>query len=140
MDAFAAFGESKPKAARHGVKGGENPLFMSRGDGSGATRVGWCPEDSGGTAARFFYTAKASRSDRGEGNTHPTVKPTELMKWLVRLVCRKGGVVMDPFAGSGTTAKACLAEGMECILIEREAEYVEIIKNRLAPDPGSLFG
>lgn len=84
-----------------------------------------------GSAARFFYCAKASKKDRGEGNNHPTVKPTELMKWLIQLVTPVGGVVLDPFAGSGTTLVACERLGFDSIGIEREPEYVEIIKRRL---------
>ncbi len=81
--------------------------------------------------ARFFYTAKASRKERGEGNTHPTVKSLSLMRWLVRLVTPKGGNVLDPFAGSGTTLLAAHLEGFDYLGIEREAEYVEIIRRRL---------
>ena len=84
-----------------------------------------------GSAARFFYSAKADASDR-LGSKHPTVKPVDLMRWLVRLVTPKGGLVLDPFAGTGTTGMACMAEGMRCILIEREAEYVADIKRRIA--------
>lgn len=84
-----------------------------------------------GSAARFFYCAKASKKERGEGNNHPTVKPIALMKWLVTLVTPEGGVVLDPFAGSGTTLVACKELGRSCIGIERESEYVEIIKRRL---------
>lgn len=87
--------------------------------------------DSGG-ASRFFYTAKASRKERGEGNVHPTVKPLALMRWLVQLVTPKGGVVLDPFAGSGTTLLAAQSEGFDAVGIEREAEYVEIIKKRIS--------
>ena len=90
--------------------------------------------DKGG-ASRFFYTAKASRADRstnGANNTHPTVKPTDLMRWLVRLVTPPGGVVLDPFAGSGTTLVAARAEGVRCIGIEREEEYAEIVAARLS--------
>jgi site-specific DNA-methyltransferase (adenine-specific) len=83
-------------------------------------------------AARFFYCAKASRSDRGEGNTHPTVKPTDLMRYLCRLVTPPGGTVLDPFAGSGSTGKAAALEGFRFIGIEREAEYVEIARARIA--------
>jgi site-specific DNA-methyltransferase (adenine-specific) len=88
-----------------------------------------------GGASRFFYTAKASRSDRstnGANNTHPTVKPTDLMRWLVRLVTPPGGVVLDPFAGSGSTLVAARAEGVRCIGIEREEEYAEIVAARLS--------
>ena len=64
-------------------------------------------------------------------NTHPTVKPTDLMRHLVRLVTPKGGTVLDPFLGSGTTALAAEAEGFDWVGIEREAEYVRITEQRL---------
>jgi site-specific DNA-methyltransferase (adenine-specific) len=83
-----------------------------------------------GSAARFFYCAKASKADRGEGNTHPTVKPTALMRWLVRLVTPPGGVVLDPFAGSGSTGRAAAIEGFDSILIEQDASYAEIARAR----------
>lgn len=90
------------------------------------------PYDDSGSAARFFYSAKASKTDRN-GSKHPTVKPIALMQWLTRLVTPPGGAVLDPFAGSGTTGAACAAEGFNCVLIEREAEYVADIKRRLLP-------
>lgn len=89
--------------------------------------------DSGG-ASRFFYIAKASRAERGEGNTHPTVKPVELMCWLVRLITPSGGTVLDPFCGSGTTGIAALREGFSFIGIEREPEYAEIARARIRSD------
>ena len=89
-----------------------------------------CYADSG-SAARFFYTAKASKADR-EGSTHPTVKPTTLMRYLCRLVTPPNGIVLDPFTGSGSTGKAAMMEGFRFIGIEREAEYVEIAKARIA--------
>ncbi|MFO1080837.1 MAG: site-specific DNA-methyltransferase [Reyranellaceae bacterium] len=89
-----------------------------------------------GSAARFFYTAKADADDR-LGSKHPTVKPVDLMRWLVRLVTPPGGTVLDPFAGSGTTGMACLAEGLDCILVEREAEYVADIRRRIAHVSGT---
>jgi len=93
-----------------------------------------------GSAARFFYCAKASKADREQGNGHPTVKPTELMRYLCRLVTSPGGVVLDPFMGSGSTGKAALLEGFGFIGIEREAEYLEIARGRIqAPAQGSLF-
>jgi len=128
-----------------------------------------------GSAARFFYCAKASKADRDEGcegleaksrledvgnkwtavdyryghersvmsrNHHPTVKPTALMRYLCRLVTPPGGVVLDPFTGSGSTGKAAILEGFRFIGIEREAEYVEIAKARIGavePKPGRLF-
>ena len=120
-----------------------------------------------GSAARFFYCAKASKSDRDEGvmlamvtgaemtgrepdtdglnspragagrtsgarNNHPTVKPTALMQWLVRLVTPPGGKVLDPFAGSGSTGKACAIEGFEFIGFEMDPHYCEIAKQRIA--------
>ena len=89
-------------------------------------------DSSSGSAARFFYCAKASRADRGGDNHHPTVKPTALMRYLCRLVTPPGGLVLDPFAGSGSTGKAAIAEGFLFIGIEREAEYVEIARARIA--------
>lgn len=120
------------------------------------------------SAARFFYCAKASKRDRDEGcegleerqpihgrgnekgglqvsnsknhkrNNHPTVKPTDLMRYLCRLVTPPGGIVLDPFAGSGSTGKACAVEGFRFIGIEREAEYCEIARARIAAE-GGLF-
>jgi site-specific DNA-methyltransferase (adenine-specific) len=91
-------------------------------------------------AARFFYCAKASKADRGEGNGHPTVKPTDLMRYLCRLVTPPGGAVLDPFMGSGSTGKAAVLEGFRFIGIEREAEYLEIARGRIElPAQGSLL-
>lgn len=85
-----------------------------------------------GSASRFFYCAKASKKDRGEGNNHPTVKPLSLMRYLAKLIkTPTGGVVLDPFMGSGTTGVACLLEGRDFIGIEREEEYYNIAKNRI---------
>lgn len=118
------------------------------------------------SAARFFYSAKASKSDRDEGvllakktaaemtdrepdtdglnspragagrtsgtrNNHPTVKPTALMQWLVRLVTPPGGKVLDPFMGSGSTGKACAIEGFDFIGFEMDPHYCEIAKQRI---------
>jgi site-specific DNA-methyltransferase (adenine-specific) len=94
-----------------------------------------------GDAARFFYCAKASRSDRGEGNTHPTVKPTDLMRYLCRLVTPPGGTVLDPFMGSGSTGKAAALEGFHFLGIEREAQYLDIARARIRAvvDAAPLF-
>lgn len=92
---------------------------------------------STGSAARFFYCAKADRADRNEGgvdNTHPTVKPTDLMRHLCRLVTPVGGTVLDPFAGSGSTIKAAELEGFSAIGIEMQAEYIEIARRRVGGD------
>jgi site-specific DNA-methyltransferase (adenine-specific) len=109
-----------------------------------------------GDAARFFYTAKASKADREAGvagvagvgalrdngresmprknNPHPTVKPTDLMRYLCRLITPPNGIVLDPFMGSGSTGKAAMAEGFRFIGIEREAEYIEIARARISAE------
>lgn len=89
------------------------------------------PHDKPGSASRFFYSAKADADDR-IASKHPTVKPVDLMQWLVRLVTPKGGLVLDPFAGTGTTGEAAWREGMRAVLIEREAEYQADIARRMA--------
>jgi len=85
---------------------------------------------SEGSAARFFYSAKADATER-IGSKHPTVKPVDLMQYLVRLVTPPGGTVLDPFAGTGTTGEAAWREGFNAILIEREAEYQHDIAERM---------
>lgn len=87
--------------------------------------------DAGGSAARFFFSAKADHDDR-LGSKHPTVKPLDLMRWLVRLVCPKGGTVVDPFAGTGPTGAAAFWEGCSAILCEREEEYQADIAKRMS--------
>jgi len=82
--------------------------------------------------ARYFYCPKVSKSERGEGNSHPTVKPIALMRYLCRLVTPKGGTVLDPFMGSGSTGIACKEEGFEFIGIEREKEYFQIAEKRIS--------
>jgi DNA modification methylase len=83
-----------------------------------------------GSAARFFYTAKADADDR-LGSKHPTVKPLDLIQYLVRLVTPKGGIVLDPFAGTGTLGEAAFREAASAILIEREEEYQDDIVKRM---------
>ena len=104
--------------------------YADKGSTSFAAKPGMrrAPAD---TPARFFYCAKASKKDRGEGNVHPTVKPTALMEWLVKLVTPEGGVVLDPFMGSGTTGIACANLGRYFIGIEREWEYMRIAGPRV---------
>lgn len=80
--------------------------------------------------SRLYFSAKADKLDR-IGSKHPTVKPVDLMQWLCRLITPPGGVVLDPFAGSGSTGEAAWREGMRCILIEREEEYQADIAERL---------
>ena len=145
-----------------GVKvGGQYARSAGVHDGGQRADGTACYGDTG-SAARFFYCAKASRTDRNEGcegmpskmpkaangaenavsanrgsrsgpreNHHPTVKPTDLMRYLCRLVTPPGGVVLDPFTGSGSTGKAAILEGFRFIGIEREAEYVEIARARI---------
>lgn len=84
-----------------------------------------------GSAARFFYTAKASRDERGDGNNHPTVKPVDLMRYLVRLVTPPGGLVVDCFMGSGTTGVAAFLEGFQFIGIELNPEYAALAERRI---------
>lgn len=86
--------------------------------------------DKGG-ASRFFYCAKASKSDRDLGNNHPTVKPTDLMRYLCRLITPPNGIVLDPFMGSGSTGKGAILEGFDFIGMELHPEYVEIAKARI---------
>ena len=94
-----------------------------------------------GGASRFFYTAKASRSDRGgRFNTHATVKPTELLRWLLTLLATPtGGTCLDPFAGSGSTVVVCKALGRKCIGIELIERYCEIAAKRLQGETAGMF-
>lgn len=97
------------------------------------------PANSGG-ASRFFYVAKASKAEReagldiadGRANHHPTVKPIALMRYLVRMVTPKGGVVLDPFTGSGSTGCAAVLEGCDFVGMDITPEYVEIAQKRIA--------
>jgi site-specific DNA-methyltransferase (adenine-specific) len=124
--------------------------------GEFADRTCWGSYHDRGSAARFFqpcpltreelrfhYSAKAGKVDRA-GSSHPTIKPLSLMRWLVRMVTPPGGTVLDPFAGSGTTGAAAVAEGFQAVLVEREAEYIQDIVRRLggaekpAVEPGEV--
>jgi site-specific DNA-methyltransferase (adenine-specific) len=82
-------------------------------------------------ASRFFYCAKVSKKERGEGNNHPTVKPIKLMQYLIRLITPPNGIVLDPFSGSGSTLLAAKNENKNYIGFELNEEYIEIIINRL---------
>jgi DNA modification methylase len=154
-----------PDVSTGAVKPYENAGKPGFDGGWGKTKT-LVQEASAGSAARFFYCAKADRADRNEGldgmpetrrsdadgmlmsdprmdkpqqrrasaNHHPTVKPTDLMRYLCRLVTPKGGTVLDPFMGSGSTLKAAELEGFSAIGIELSAEYIEIAKRRIAAD------
>lgn len=125
--------------------GNTSAAFGAESRPAGSQMVGY--GDAGG-ASRFFpvfrYEAKAPASERPrlpDGSAHPTVKPLELMRWIVRLVTPPGGLVLDPFAGSGTTGEACVIEGFRCVLIEKDPQYADLIKTRLAkPIQPDLFG
>lgn len=167
-----------PETKSGSINGTYNNTIMaqSNGDRNGKPIHLEFNGDSG-SAARFFYCAKASKRDRDEGcegieerksgmsngaqkhgdgydkgqdiglnrvvarrNHHPTVKPTDLMRYLCRLVTPPGGTVLDPFAGSGSTGKACALEGFRFIGIEREMEYCKIAEARIAAVDVGLFG
>lgn len=118
---------------RNSGKGYHPDVFGSESRAVGTPMV--THGDSGG-ASRFFpvfrYQAKAPSRERPKDEvTHPTVKPLELMRWLVRLVTPPDGIVLDPFAGSGTTGEACAEEGFRCVLVEREPGYLRLIRKRL---------
>jgi DNA modification methylase len=116
-------------AVRHrGVKGGEIGAPGAKPEGT--PDIGYGGE---GGASRFFYTAKANSAERPRVDdvAHPTVKPLDLMRYLVRLVTPPGGVVLVPFGGSGTTIEACVIEGFRCVAIELTEEYLTLIAQRL---------
>lgn len=138
LRAFDAYGE-KTSGAWNGERNAPKTKNTFGAYASGAENG---KPASSGSAARFFYSSKADVSDRC-GSSHPTVKPIDLMAYLCRLVTPPGGLVLDPFAGSGTTGMACLREGFDALLIEREAEYVADIHRRIVHVSGQdtpLFG
>lgn len=118
------------------LKSGENNIrtkpgtFIEHGGfgKSGDVQVSY--GDSGG-ASRFFYCAKASKHERGEGNDHATVKPLKLMEYLVTLVTPPNGTVLDPFMGSGTTGIAAKNKGFSFIGIEQDKHYCDIANRRI---------
>jgi site-specific DNA-methyltransferase (adenine-specific) len=144
----------------YGARGRRPGGFGNVGAASGDSAPNGPMYSDTGSAARFFYCAKADRSDRnagledpgpqfkagrlphhaekversGKGNTHPTVKPTDLMRYLCRLVTPAGGVVLDPFMGSGSTLKAAELEGFGAIGIELDPDYIAIARRRIAAD------
>ena len=157
---LAAFPDAK------GQQGPSSDSQRTRANCYGALSHGgkqYIPRADSGSAARFFYCAKASKSDRSEGtesleqktggmisntsgqhmtrrdgyvppasgNNHPTVKPTELMAYLCRLVTPLGGTVLDPFMGSGSTGKAAMREGFGFIGCEIDPEYAVIARARI---------
>lgn len=133
LDSQSGVSTSRAAAGKQTAKRGTSTL----GDFNGRPESVAGHSDTGG-ASRFFptfrYEAKAPTSERPvvDGVQHPTVKPLALMRWLVRLVTPPNGVVLEPFAGSGTTAEACIHEHMQCIAIERDANYLKLIVKRLS--------
>ena len=117
-------------AKTFGKSSGGSVYGNGAGIPSGADVFGY--GDRGG-ASRFFYTAKAPKSERPNVNgvQHSTVKPLKIMRWLLRLVTPPGGVVLDPFAGSGTTIEAALIEGFNPVGIEMETDYLPLIQHRI---------
>jgi DNA modification methylase len=158
-------------ASKAAARGGTNPNPMDWGNGRADGNVVKGHDDNGGSAARFFYCAKASKRDRDEGcddaalvrggveqfdsrwkdgtgddrkplcrNHHPTVKPTDLMRYLCRLVTPPGGIVLDPFMGSGSTGKAAVMEGFRFVGIELNPEYADMARARIAAVQPTLIG
>ncbi len=157
-----------PDCGEAGVAHFDNAKPSTGYSGGWKRQTGTFTYGDAGSAARFFYCAKASAADRDDGlsgmdavatrigaeghtinpmtgreivniprrNHHPTVKPTDLMRYLCRLVTPPGGVVLDPFMGSGSTGKAAMLEGFRFVGVEREAEYVAIARARIAAEMG----
>ena len=173
LSGFPVTGPSSGKARN-------NSEFKSVAKGRDTPHVTYGHDDNGGSAARFFYCAKASKKDRDEGlegfeikhgaeitgrkigsaglemeggkqnpyagkaspenkNIHPTVKPTDLMRYLCRLVTPPKGIVLDPFMGSGSTGKAAKLEGFSFIGIEMNEEYFNIARSRIEGTTGTLL-
>ena len=129
-------GVSVSKRAERGAGKGATATYGEWGTLDDTTRG----HDDQGGASRFFYTAKAPKRERPnvDGVQHPTVKPLAIMRWLIRLVTPPGGVVLDPFAGSGTTIEAALIEGFDPVGIEMEADYLPLIQHRIDRQAGTL--
>lgn len=130
-EVLAAFPETHVSGSRD--KRGGCKFFMG---GDSREKPSGTQSTETGSAARYFYTAKADAVDRLQSK-HPTVKPVDLIRWLVRLITPPGGTVLDCFAGSGTTGMAAMAEGFSSVLIEREAEYIADIRRRVAHVDGA---
>lgn len=141
-EVVALFPDSK---GRQGAVRGDEPSGVTKDIyGQFAGRVPAPVRGDSGSASRFFhafppdtdsviYQSKAGKADRA-GSKHPTVKPVALMQYLIRHITPPGGVVLDPFAGTGTTGEAAKREGFDCILMEAEPTYVEFLRKRF-PEP-----
>ena len=163
-EVVALFPTTSPSPKGLITQGGKASGGFDVGSSDGTRNTKFQGHGDSGSAARFFYCAKASKRDRNEGlegfeerapafgsakgdglgrgisntrqdipraNHHPTVKPTSLMQYLVRLVTPPNGIVLDPFMGSGSTGKACAYEGFDFVGIDQSAEYVAIAQARI---------
>jgi site-specific DNA-methyltransferase (adenine-specific) len=129
-DVLATFPDAPGQ--QYAVKGTEPSSPFANVYGDMPNRAGSAePRNDSGSAARFFYSAKAGPLDR-IGSSHATVKPVDLMRWLSRLITPPGGLILDPFAGSGTTGIAAMAEGFGCTMLDIEAEHIADIERKLA--------
>jgi len=131
--AFAAFGTktSGKGAVKRASGAGYQPNALGQESRAAGTEM--ISYGDSGSPSRFFYSGKATAADRA-GSHHPTCKPIALMRWLVRLVTPPGGTVLDPFAGSGTTGAAAMAENRACVLIEQDPQYCQDIRERFRRD------
>ena len=138
------FPETKSGSLKAGHKRGSG--ITSYDGGGGVVQKDYGNDQ--GSAACFFYCAKASKKDRDEGNHHPTVKPTALMQYLCRLITPAGGTVLDPYMGSGSTGKAAMKEGFSFVGCELDPDYYAIATARIEaeqnrepekPDQKELF-
>jgi site-specific DNA-methyltransferase (adenine-specific) len=129
IDEFKKFGETKSTGG-----GGKKTISKNLNVFKNKWGEITYPKDVGfgdvGTPARFFYSAKATKKEKGD-TKHPTVKPLSLMRYLIKLVTPKGGLVLDPFAGTGTTGEACILEDRQYYLIEQSTDYMKDLEKRL---------
>lgn len=133
-EVVALFPDNNPGCKPHRVKASDECVANAKAKGwgfNGTDKVVGYDDGDNLSAARFFFQAKATKKERGEGNTHMTVKPVELMRYLVRLVAPEGSTVVDPFMGSGSTGVAAKLEGRRFIGIEKDAGYFEIARKRI---------
>lgn len=126
---YGEYNIAAPSAANYGGRWPANVLL----DEEAAHAVDKQSPDASRYFPIFIYEPKADGAERplAGGKLHPTVKPLDLMRWLVRLATPPDGIVLEPFAGSGTTVEAAVCEGFGCIAVEREADYLPLILQRI---------
>lgn len=118
---------SRSKVNTYGVPSDNGKVYEPRNDEGSASRFFSCfPPESD----PLFYAPKASKTDRA-GSRHPTVKPQSLMQWLCRLITPPGGLILDPFAGSGSTGQAAVTQGFRSIMMEQDETFLQDIRNRM---------